>query len=72
VKIVGAATEQENIAAEHFFLSKVFGREGFEWVTTGQSPFAHAGRSYDVLRIVLAGEKARRDYYFDVTESRQN
>jgi hypothetical protein len=72
VKIVGAATEQENTAAEHFFLSKMFGREGFEWAPTGQSPLTHAGRSYDVLRIALAGEKARRDYYFDVTESRQN
>ena len=72
VKIVGAATEQERVAAEHYFLSKVFGREGFEWVTTGQSPFEHAGRSFDVLRIVLAGEKARRDYYFDITETRQN
>jgi hypothetical protein len=72
VKIVGAATEQENIAAQHFFFSKMFGREGFEWVPTGQSPLTHAGRSYNVVRIALAGEKARRDYYFDVTESRQN
>jgi len=72
VKIVGAATEQENIAAEHFFLSKMFGRQGIEWAPTGQSGLKHAGRSYDVVRIVLAGEKARRDYYFDITEFRQN
>jgi len=71
VKIIGSATRQENIAAEHYFFSKAFGREGFEWVTTGQTPFEYGGRSYDVLRIALAGEKARRGYYFDITEFRQ-
>jgi hypothetical protein len=72
VKVVGAATEQESMAAERFFFSKMFGREGIEWTPTGQTAVKHAGRSYDVVRIALAGEKARRDYYFDVTESRRD
>jgi hypothetical protein len=55
------------IDAEHLYLTQRFGRHGRGWQLRTRELVCEDGRSYDLVRIELAGGDERR-LFFDVTD----
>lgn len=72
VRIVGAASGNEGVAAEYYFISRRHGKQGADWRPAGQRSFNdNKGAKFDAVVVQLSGEYLPQTYYFDITEFRQ-
>ena len=68
IRITGAETHAEGVAAEYEFLKQKYKKKKIEFSIEDQQELRAGNRYYDILRIKLS-DGNRETIFFDITES---
>lgn len=67
VRVNGAKTQREGVAAEYRYISDLHGQRGQDWFLVGQTVIHNQDKLVDVVEIQLTAPEDRKVIYFDAT-----